>query len=280
MSPRRRPVPLSSAALSALTRMAVAVGVAVRDARTRRGMTLEELSDRAGIARGTAHTIESGRTASLESYARIAAALSLRPDLILADGRKRTPSRDEDFVHAAMGELEARQLRSHAFGLAIDEPYQHYQFAGRADLVAWDLERRAVLHIENRTRLPNIQEAAGSFNAKRAYLARVLADRLNVRNGWLSITHAMVVLWSAECLHALRLRRSTFGALCPDPIEAFETWWAGSPPGSGEHRTLVVVDPITELGRRRRFVGLEAIDRIEPRHRTYGDVAAKLRAAR
>ncbi|MBA2255354.1 MAG: hypothetical protein H0W07_09595 [Chloroflexi bacterium] len=74
-----------------------------------------------------------------------------------------------------MGELEARHLREAGFAIAVDEPYQHYQFAGRADLLAWDVEQRALLHCENRTLFPDMQGTAGAWNAKRAYLARVIA---------------------------------------------------------------------------------------------------------
>src|SRR5688572_10459638 len=72
-------------------------------------------------------------------------------------------------VHSAMTEFEAAHFRPFGVHLGTDEPYQHYQFAGRGDLVAWDDPGGSFLHIENRTRFPDIQEIAGSFNAKRAY---------------------------------------------------------------------------------------------------------------
>ena len=42
-------------------------------------------------------------------------------------------------VHATMGEPELAYLRGRGYGVGVEEPYQHYQFAGRADVVAWDL---------------------------------------------------------------------------------------------------------------------------------------------
>lgn len=48
-------------------------------------------------------------------------------------------------------------LRRSGFEVAIAEPHQHYQFAGRADRLGWDLDRRALIHIENRTRFPDMQ---------------------------------------------------------------------------------------------------------------------------
>ena len=151
-----------------------------------------------------------------------------------------------------MGEIEARALARPERTIAIDEPYQHYQFAGRADVLAWDAEN--LLHIENRTRFPNIQEAAGAYNAKRQYLAGALADRAGIGpRGWRSVTHVMAGLWSSEVLHAVRLRRASFAALCPDPSDALEAWLAGEaaagghdeharPPGPGRAVRLAKAD--------------------------------------
>ena len=159
--------------------------------------------------------------------------------------------------------------------VGIDEPYQHYQFAGRADVVAWDVAAaRAMLHIENRTRFPNIQEAAGSWNAKRSYLADEMRAKAGV-SAWRSVTHVMACLWSAEVLHVLRLRTSTFRALCPDPGDAFAAWWSGTLPSPGTHSVLVVLDPLA-VGRQRPFVDLDQALTASPRHRGYADVASKL----
>jgi transcriptional regulator with XRE-family HTH domain len=150
--------------------MASTIGRQIRDERIRRRWSIRTLASRAGISVGHLCQIESGKTASLESYAGVATALDLRPELDALDprrhdGRGRT---GVDFVHAAMGELEARRLTGFGFKVAIDEPYQHYQFAGRADVVAWDLAKRAPLHIENRTDFPNVQESLGSYASKKA----------------------------------------------------------------------------------------------------------------
>jgi transcriptional regulator with XRE-family HTH domain len=170
---------MQPAARAALARMAVEAGQRVRDERTRRGWTLRDLAARAGTALAVAHRVEAGEVASLDSYARLATALGIRPGLMLPDPRTRAgthdPRRDAtDLVHAVMGEIEARALAGHGRTIAIDEPYQHYQFAGRADVLAWDQQN--LLHIENRTRFPNLQETAGAWNAKRRYLAAPIAD--------------------------------------------------------------------------------------------------------
>ncbi len=255
------------------------LGDVIHEERGRRRWTLRELGDRARLSAAAVYSIEAGRAASVDSYARVAHALGLQLDVKLAPDRPRAAAQrlDEDPVHAAMGELEARILRGQGFELALDEPYQHFQFAGRADVVAWDRERRALLHVENKTRLPNVQESLGSYTAKRAYLGAILAERLGVGR-WRSETHVLAALWSAEMLHVLRLRHATFDSVCPDRPDAFAAWLDGHPPAAGRNSILVVLDPAA-TGRQRGWVGDDEVSSVRPRHRDYVAALAALRAA-
>ena len=279
MSPRARRARAAPAAAAAVSTMSTSAGIELRDGRLARRWSLRELADRAGVSVASAQAAESGRAVSLETYARLAVALGRRPVLSFP-GRAAADTNERlrigrDLVHAAMGEIEARQLAALGYQVALDEPYQ---FAGRADVLAWDLEARALLHLENKSRLSDLQDVAGSYNAKRTYLPAVLADRLGIGpRGWATVTHALVVLWSSEVLHVLRLRAGTFRALCPSPIDPFAAWWSGSRPTAATTSSLVVLDPSPRLSsRRRRFVGLERVPDLEPRYRDYAAAAALL----
>lgn len=281
MSPRSHREPISDAAARALARLGSTIGQAVHDERVRRHQTLSQLADRAGVSPSHLQAVESGEPVSLETYARVTTALDLRPELVALDPRQRQRAgRDgQDFVHAAMGELEAGRLRGFGFGVGMDEPYQHYQFAGRADVVAWDLERRALLHLENRTAFPNVQEALGSYGAKRSYLADVLAERHALPRGqWASVTHCIVALWSAEAMHQIRLRAESFRSACPDPSSDFERWWAGQPQAArGTTSGFVLIDPAPGIADKRRFGTFDDALRARPRYRDYADAAERLR---
>jgi hypothetical protein len=260
-------------------RQALTLGMAVKAERQRRKLSIRALADLSSLSSTRVCEVESGEPASLETYVRLARALHLRPEFDLADPRRREPlaRRAEDPVHAAMGEIEAAHFRGHGFSVGLDEPFQHFQFSGRADLVARSVGPAALLHIENRTRFPNLQEAFGSFNAKRAYLGGELAARLRVSK-WRSETHVMVALWSAETLHQLRLHRSSFESVCPDPPDVFDYWWRGDPPAAGRRSTLVLFDPI--VGRRLdrlRWASLPQLDAVRPRYRDYPEALAALR---
>jgi transcriptional regulator with XRE-family HTH domain len=278
MSPRRfAATPRSTSVDAATRRLWVTFGQHLRDARAERRWTIAELAGRAGVSAGMVHRVESGLSASSETAVRLVTALGLRLDFEVSDPRRRSRTLTDlsvDAVHSVMGEFEAAHLRRPAVGLGIDEPYQHYQFAGRADLAAWSLESAALLHVENRTRFPDLQGAAGAFNAKRAYLADAIGARLGVRR-WASQTHVMAVLWSAEVLHVLRLRRETFRALCPDPPDAFAAWWSGESVPPGARSELVVIDPLA-TARQRPYVGLDDALTARPRYRSYAEAAARL----
>jgi transcriptional regulator with XRE-family HTH domain len=273
---------MSKPALAALAHMTVEAGQRVHEHRTRRAWTLRELAARAGVSTSVVHDLEHGEPVTLETIARIAAALALRPELVLADpqdrggtGQRTNPA--SDFVHAAMGEIEARALARPGRTISIDEPYQHFQFAGRADVLAWD--EADLLHIENRTRFPNLQEAAGAWNAKRQYLARAIADRAGIGpRGWRSVTHVMACLWSSEVLHEIRLRRASFAALCPDAPDALTAWLTGVAPAPGTTSTLILLDPAVPFGSRGRTITpFVEPPRIEPCFRGYADAARALR---
>jgi transcriptional regulator with XRE-family HTH domain len=277
MSPRSFVGPTSPGVEAALRRFRVQIAGFVRTARLGRRWTVDQLAERAGLSKRSVYLTEQSEPISIEVLARLAVALGLRLDLVLSEPTRRDARmrRALDPVHAAMGEFEADHFLRLDFTVGIDEPYQHYQFAGRADLIAWHTERRALLHIENRTRFPDIQDAAGSFNAKRAYLAYAVGERLGVRR-WDVQTHVMAALWSSEVIRSIRRHPGTFESLCPDPVEVFDNWWAGRLLGPRASSVFVLLDPWSE-GRARRYIGLEdALTRARPRYRGYAEAAARL----
>ena len=176
-----------------------------------------------------------------------------------------------------MGELEARILAAHGYKVSLDEPWQHYHFAGRADVIGWDDSRRAMLHVENKSQLPDVQDGLGRFHGTQRYLSTALGARLVPGGRPASETHVLAVLWSSEVLRVIRRQPATFRATFPDPIEAFRRWCEGDPPGTGFHSTIVLIDPFA-TDRQRLMVGLdEALDGVRPRVAGYAEAAARLR---
>lgn len=280
MSPGVPQRPSTDGPIARVNQISVEVGAAVRDARRRRGWGMRELASRAAISTGMVQRVEAGERASLTVYARLAQTLSLEFGVQMTDTHRPTTRRqDSDLVHAAMGEVEASELAARGCAITLDEPWQHYHFAGRADVVAWDLERQALLHIENKGQLPDVQDGVGRFKATQAYLGAIMWERLGLRGRPRSETHVLVALWSAEVLRVMRRQPSTFRATWPDPMTAFEGWLRGEPPSTGTHATLVLLDPFAS-GRQRTMVGIEeALGDVRPRVADYAEAAARLRRA-
>jgi hypothetical protein len=167
-----------------------------------------------------------------------------------------------DVVHSAMGECEAAHLARLGLTVAMDEPYQHYQFARRADVLAWDLANSRLLH--NREQVTNRGRPGARRRLQRETcltLPPAIGERLGVGpRGWQTVSHVLVALWSSEVLHALRMRTATFRALCPDPADTFAAWWSGALPPVGSTSTLVILDPALAIGWHRRWIGLDDLD--------------------
>src|SRR4051794_30888687 len=142
MSPRNLPAAATKGIAPALRRLWFGFGDAIRDARRARGWAVTDVARQAHVSVSLVYLAESGEPISLEAAVRLAMAFGLRLELELVDARKRTIVRQSlsaDPVHSAMGEFEAGHLRDawsgRKMGIGLDEPYQHFQFAGRADLV-------------------------------------------------------------------------------------------------------------------------------------------------
>lgn len=90
----------------------------------------------------------------------------------------------------------------------------------------------------------------------------------------------MLALWSAEVLHAMRLRRATFESICPDDPACFEAWWLGRPVPPGVRAAILIWDPLEGVRRdRRRWVPIDGATEARPRYRDYADALAALRGA-
>ena len=241
-------------------------------------MTLRALAAMSGLSHSAIGGVECGRVASLETYLRLGRALGLKPQFEMVDRRGARGERQKDPVHAAMGELESTRFRRFGLEVRLDEPYQHYQFAGRADFVAWSAPRRSLLHVENRTAFPDVQDAFGAFNAKRVYLGADLAERAGV-SGWRSETHVMAALWSTEIISTIRRHRATFGTIATGSPGSFEDWWSGRLPEPGHHAAVILLDPVPRRSAARAWTTLGEGFEGRARHAGYAAAAMSIEGA-
>jgi hypothetical protein len=118
-----------------------------------------------------------------------------------------------------------------------------------------------------------VQDALGSFAAKRAYLGAELAARLGVRS-WLSETHIFAGLWSTEVVGSMRRHRSSLEALSPDPAsEVFARWWSGESAVEGRHVGVILLNPVTRRAGTARWTTMQRALDTRSRHSSYSAAA-------
>ncbi len=281
MSPRSAQRPPSQRAAALANRIAVRFGERIQNRREERRWTLAVLAKAARLSIGLVHKIDAGQPGSIDSYARLATALGL--DLFDSGDQSRGSDdthRDQDPVHAAMGEVEAKHLRRLGYVVRMDEPYQHFRFAGRADSWpgTWGAAPSCISRTERASRTSRTRSAVTTESARTSVAC------------WPSVSG------SPKGGAARRMRSSRSGH--PRSFEAcacasnrswpsVRTMSRSSPhggqanPAAGRHTTLVILDPV-DFGRRDQasFIGLADLGRAEPRYTGYAEAVATLRRHR
>jgi hypothetical protein len=121
---------------------------------------------------------------SLDDIRAVAAALDMRIDLV-ARWRAGDLDRLLNGGHSALHESVARMFRDKVPGwvLAPEVSFAIYGERGVIDILAWHPGRRALLVIELKTDLADMNEVAGTFDRKRR-----LARQIALERGWDPLT--------------------------------------------------------------------------------------------
>ncbi len=158
------------------------LGAAVRAARLRRRLRQRDLAALAGVSQSTVSRIERGHIGSLsmDTVAAVCEAISVRVDLV-----PRWRGGDLDRLlnarHAALHDSAARWFarRHRAWVLAPEVSFSIYGERGVIDVLGWHPIRRALLVIELKTEIVDVNELIGTLDRKRRLAPVVARDR-----GW------------------------------------------------------------------------------------------------
>ncbi|MDQ3871483.1 MAG: hypothetical protein M3301_07715, partial [Chloroflexota bacterium] len=153
-------------------------------------------ADKAGVSRTMVSRLERGHvtTVRLDATRRICGALDARVELVL---RWRGGELDRllNAGHSAMHERMAiRFERMRDWIHAPEASFSIYGERGVIDILAWHPARRAVLVIELKTEIVDVQELIGSLDRKRRLAKRIAAERrwsADVVGCWLVIAEGM-----------------------------------------------------------------------------------------
>ena len=179
------------------------LGSAIRAVRHRRGWRQRDLAARAGVSDVTVSRLERGHldTLSIRTVRAVASALDVRVDL-LARWRAGDLDRLLNAGHSALHDSVAAWFKQAfpAWELAPEVSFNIYGERGVVDIVAWHPGRRALLIIELKTDIADVNELVGTFDRKRRLAREIVKER-----GWVPTTVSGWVIVSAGRTNRARI---------------------------------------------------------------------------
>jgi transcriptional regulator with XRE-family HTH domain len=169
------------------------LGTVVRAVRQRRKWRQVDLAAKARVSQATISRLERGHpgSLSLDTIRRVAAALDIRVDLV-ARWRAGDLDRLVNARHSALHEAVATAFKTRLAGwvLAPEASFSIFGERGVIDILAWHQDRRALLVIELKTDIADVNELLGTFDRKVRLAVQVAEPR-----GWdpLSVSGWVVV---------------------------------------------------------------------------------------
>lgn len=188
---------------------------------------------------------------SLARFRQVCAALSIEPVLDLR-WRNGLVDRLIDRVHAAIVEVVVAELRALGWEVLPEFTFNVYGERGSVDVLAWHPAMRALLIVEVKSRLTDLQAMLMSISRKIRLVPPLVADE----RGWerLALGRIVVMADTRANRATVAAHRSTFESSFPSrTVEARR--WLRSPTGDLAGLWFVPVDrdPALGMDRRRRI---------------------------
>ena len=166
-------------------------GSLIRAVRLKQRLRQSDVAVRAGVSQATVSRIERGHLGrlSVETVRMVAAALDIRADFI---GRWRSGDLDRlmSARHSALSESVVRAFPGTGWLIAPEVSFSIYGERGIIDLLAWNPARRALLVIELKTEIVDVNELVGTFDRKIRLGARIARE-----HGWAVEPETAVSAW-------------------------------------------------------------------------------------
>jgi len=199
-------------------------GTAIRSVRIRRGWRQADLAAKSGVSKSAISRLERGHLGpqSLDSVRAVAAALEIRVEL-LARWRAGDLDRLLNARHSALHESVARWFRTTypSWVIAPEVSFAIYSDRGVVDILAWHPGRRALLIIELKTDIADVNELLGTLDRKRRVAPTVARSR-----DWdpLSISTWLIVATGRTNRRRIEAHRSIFRGALPQGGRAIQRW--------------------------------------------------------
>lgn len=177
----------------------------------------------ARIGQSVVSRVERGRIdgVTVRTLERIASALELDLRIELR-GRAGDIDRLVDRDHARLVELVVARLTAEGWEIVVEYTFNHYGERGSVDVLAYHPEHRALLIVEVKTRLTDLQAFLASFGRKlRVVPALVRDDR-----GWdvLDVGRILVIPGTTANRAVVERHRAVFDVSFPARADAIRRW--------------------------------------------------------
>jgi transcriptional regulator with XRE-family HTH domain len=213
------------------------VGAVLRAVRIRRGWRQSDLAAAAGVSDSLVSRLERGQVDNLtvETVRRILAVLDIRLDLV-----PRWRGGDLDRLlnarHSALHEDVARWFASRYpdWVVAPEVSFSIYGERGIIDMLAWNAAARAVLVVELKTEIADVNALLGTLDRKRR-----LARQISREHGWPAETVGSVLIVAASRTNRRRMdaHEAVLRNSLPDDGRRFRAWLS-DPSGGCDARLL------------------------------------------
>jgi transcriptional regulator with XRE-family HTH domain len=201
----------------------VQLGRMVQCLRIARGLRQEDVAALANVSRPTVSRLERGLVDGMTvvSLRGISRALGM-PSIVSLGWRAPEVDRLRDRPHAAMVERVVSMLEASGWETKLEYSFSHYGERGSVDVLAWHAGSRAILVVETKTRIWDIQDLLFTLDRKRRLLPGLVAREL----GWKALVIGVVLVLPELSTHRHVLDRhaATFKAALPRRQRDVRQW--------------------------------------------------------
>lgn len=202
------------------------VGTIIRQVRIKKGWRQADLAAKSRLSRATISRVEGGHLDQLKiaTLRRVCAALEVRLDLI-AQYRAGDLDRLLNAKHSALHEAVAKVFRDQlpAWTTEHEVSFAIYAERGVIDIVAWHSGRRALLIIELKTDVADVNNLLATTDQRRRLARQIVKDR-----GWdpSSISTSVIITEGRTNRGRVAAHRAVLRGAFPQDGRSIRKWLA------------------------------------------------------
>jgi len=203
------------------------LGATIRLCRERSGRRQIDIAEAGGVTRQCVSLLERGHVASFSVHTVRAIAAAVGVDLSFA-ARGRGAELDQliDEGHSAMVNSVVASLGAEGWETMVEYSFNDYGDRGSVDVLAWHPEERALLIVETKSRLADLQATCRSLDTK----ARVVPKSAARDLGWrAAVVGVVLVLQESSRERAAVARRAAIFAASFPARDLQVREWLGRP---------------------------------------------------